>query len=86
MQDLNPKLCKTSGKPCTGKCGPKKGSGGAKRREGEGRETGGSVPLHIVSQRAQWFKPTTLDALTALLKQYRDANYRLVFGNTGYGD
>ena len=87
-QDLNPKLCKTSGKPCTGKCGPKRGSSGPGRREGEGegkeREEGG-VPLHIVGQRAQWFKPTTLDALYALLKQYRDANYRLVFGNTGYG-
>ncbi|KAK7099380.1 uncharacterized protein [Littorina saxatilis] len=82
IEDLTPKLCKTSGTPCTGKCGHKEG---ADNGRGENSTQQGSAPLHIVSTTAQWFKPTTLPALYALLKQYRDANYRLVFGNTGFG-
>ena len=76
LQDLNRKLCQKSGKPCKGKCNP---------REDTGSVTDSARPLHIVAQRAQWFKPTTLESLYALLKQYWDQNYRLVFGNTGYG-
>jgi hypothetical protein len=75
-------MCQKTGKPCEGKCKDKEGAGGAV----DGDKPPGQRPLHIVAQRAQWFKPTSMDALYALLKQYKDANYRLVFGNTGYGE
>ncbi|CAL1541534.1 unnamed protein product, partial [Lymnaea stagnalis] len=41
--------------------------------------------LHIVGYGAQWFKPTTVQELVQLLGQHRTENYRLVFGNTGFG-
>ncbi|XP_076451139.1 uncharacterized protein LOC143287015 isoform X2 [Babylonia areolata] len=103
IEDLNPKLCKSSGQPCTGQCAtrdPSKAEGGCDHHatgSGKKRTTstweedhqqgqrGGAVPVHIVGKRAQWFKPTSMEELFALLKQYRDANYRLVFGNTGFG-
>ncbi|XP_070198779.1 xanthine dehydrogenase/oxidase-like [Littorina saxatilis] len=78
IEDLNPKVCKTTNKPCRRRCRPK-------TKDDANTGPSGSVPLHIVGERAQWLKPTTLQALCALLKQYGGANYRLVFGNTGYG-
>ncbi|PVD33597.1 hypothetical protein C0Q70_04854 [Pomacea canaliculata] len=38
-----------------------------------------------VGARAVWFKPTTLQELYTLLHQHRADNYRLVFGNSGFG-
>ncbi|XP_061182872.1 xanthine dehydrogenase-like [Saccostrea echinata] len=33
----------------------------------------------------QWFKPTTVEDLIKMIKDNKGKNYRLVFGNTGYG-
>lgn len=34
---------------------------------------------------AQWFRPTTVDDLIKMIKDNKGKNYKLVFGNTGYG-
>ncbi|KAK7469495.1 hypothetical protein BaRGS_00036474 [Batillaria attramentaria] len=84
IEDLTPKMCKKSGQPCTGHC---KSNTRQTPKAEEDKETKGRVgrPLHIVGARAQWFKPTTQAELCQLLKQYQNDNYRLVFGNSGYG-
>ncbi|XP_048729395.2 xanthine dehydrogenase-like isoform X2 [Ostrea edulis] len=33
----------------------------------------------------QWFKPTSVDELVKVIQQNKGKNYKLVFGNTGYG-
>ena len=33
----------------------------------------------------QWYKPTTVDDLIKMVKDNKGKNYKLVFGNTGYG-
>ncbi|KAL4224843.1 hypothetical protein ACF0H5_015539 [Mactra antiquata] len=70
IEDLNIKLCNTTGKPCTGKCN----KNDLPRR-----------PVHMVLDEAQWFKPTSLQQLYDLLNQYKGKSVRLVFGNTGSG-
>ncbi|CAG5117383.1 unnamed protein product [Candidula unifasciata] len=78
IEDLDAKLCKKTGKSCSGHC----------------KTTGHSdhscsnqiaKPVHIVGANGQWFKPTSLSELQAVLLQYANNNYRLVFGNTGFG-
>jgi mRNA-degrading endonuclease HigB of HigAB toxin-antitoxin module len=69
FQDLNTKLCKKTGKACSGNCSKPK----LER------------PVHMVLRDAQWFKPTTLKQLYDLLDQFKDKSVRLVFGSTGSG-
>ena len=71
-------MCHKNGKPCAGQCD---------KKQQQNCQSGNPVsPLHIVSAGSQWLKPTTLDALCKLLAQHRNDNYRLVFGNTGFGE
>lgn len=93
LKDLDKKICEKSGQPCTGKCHiedtaqPKTPQPPPTEscQSSQGCGGGSSVPLHIVTARAQWFKPTSTSELYDLLDKYCDANYRLVFGNTGFG-
>ncbi|CAL1541535.1 unnamed protein product [Lymnaea stagnalis] len=78
IEDLEAKLCKKTGQACTGHCSGKNKNGGA-------CENQVPRPLHIVGYGAQWFKPATVQELLQLLGQHRTENYRLVFGNTGFG-
>lgn len=82
IEDLDKKLCKKTGQPCSGKCHP---SDSSAKGNVLPSSCGSGAPLHIVTQTAQWFKPTNMEDLLSLLKQYRAASYRLVFGNTGFG-
>ncbi|BFZ04913.1 hypothetical protein BsWGS_07952 [Bradybaena similaris] len=41
--------------------------------------------LQILHNGVQWIKPVSLAELCGLLKDYAKENYRLVFGNTGFG-
>nr|KAG5688435.1 hypothetical protein BaRGS_001852 [Batillaria attramentaria] len=85
IEDLTPRLCKKSGQPC------RRGRHGSSARQrplaekDKGARGRVGRPLHIVGAAAQWFKPTTLPELYQLLKQHQNDNYRLVFGNTGFG-
>ncbi|BFZ04912.1 hypothetical protein BsWGS_07950 [Bradybaena similaris] len=80
IEELDGKLCKKTGNTCVGHCG-------GHVKNGKIVSCENSVPraLHLVYDQAQWFKPLTLAALTPLLQQYASQNYRLVFGNTGFG-
>ncbi|XP_025084732.1 xanthine dehydrogenase-like [Pomacea canaliculata] len=80
IEDLNPKMCKKTGTKCEGKCDNKKDK---KRCSSDRQEDSSSIPN--VGARAVWFKPTTLQELYTLLHQHRTDNYRLVFGNSGFG-
>ncbi|GFO29441.1 indole-3-acetaldehyde oxidase [Plakobranchus ocellatus] len=80
IEDLDTKLCKKTGKLCTGHC---HNNIGAHANKGSDNQTPG--PVHIVGASAQWLKPTSMDQLLSLLKQHSQDNYRLVFGNTGFG-
>lgn len=73
-------MCKKTGKACVGHCADQSQNG-----EKKSCENNALRPLHIVTDRAQWFKPLTLAQLYPLLKQYAGQNYRLVYGNTGFG-
>ncbi|XP_067656035.1 uncharacterized protein [Haliotis asinina] len=73
IEDLDRKICKKTGKTCSGRCSSKT------QTDPE------QVPLHIVLQGSQWYKPTNRQQLYALLGQHQRDNYRLVFGNSGYG-
>ncbi|XP_046360648.2 indole-3-acetaldehyde oxidase-like isoform X2 [Haliotis rufescens] len=73
IEELDKKICSKTGKTCTGHC------------SSEGQTDPEHVPLHIVLQGSQWYKPTTRQQLYALLGQHKGDNYRLVFGNSGYG-
>ncbi|KAL8614120.1 hypothetical protein ACOMHN_026337 [Nucella lapillus] len=83
IEDLDGGACKKTGGACRDQCHTQDHD----QPRCAARDTHGAqaVPLHIVSARAQWFKPTTTSALYGLLDKYRDENYRLVFGNTGFG-
>ncbi|XP_048242207.1 xanthine dehydrogenase-like [Haliotis rufescens] len=73
IEELDKKICSKTGKTCTGRCSSE-------------RQTDPElVPLHIVLQGSQWYKPTTRQQLYALLGQHKGDNYRLVFGNSGFG-
>ncbi|PVD33600.1 hypothetical protein C0Q70_04857 [Pomacea canaliculata] len=80
IEDLNPKMCKKTGERCEGKCDNKRDK---KSCSSDRQRDSGS--LSNVGARAVWFKPTTLQELYTLLHQHRTDNYRLVFGNTGFG-
>ncbi|XP_025087515.1 xanthine dehydrogenase-like [Pomacea canaliculata] len=80
IEDLDAKICKKTGVPCSGSCQKSKSS-----IISEWNGYNSDAPIHIVSDRAQWFKPVDTSTLYSLLNQYRTANYRLVFGNTGFG-
>ncbi|XP_041366429.1 xanthine dehydrogenase-like [Gigantopelta aegis] len=69
IEEVDQQLCKKTGQPCSGQC-----SG-----------HGSLPPLHMVLQDTQWFRPTSKSELFAIIKQVETKNYRLVFGNTGYG-
>ncbi|XP_071116536.1 uncharacterized protein [Haliotis cracherodii] len=73
IEELDKKICSKSGKTCTGRC------------SSERQTDTEHVPLHIVLQGSRWYKPTTRQQLYALLGQHKGDNYRLVFGNSGYG-
>ncbi|XP_071104762.1 uncharacterized protein [Haliotis cracherodii] len=73
IEELDKKICSNTGKTCTGRC------------SSERQTDPEHVPLHIVLQGSQWYKPTTRQQLYALLGQHKGDNYRLVFGNSGYG-
>ncbi|XP_048242204.1 xanthine dehydrogenase-like isoform X1 [Haliotis rufescens] len=73
IEELDKKICSKTGKTCTGRC------------SSERQTDPEHVPLHIVLQGSQWYKPTTRQQLYALLGQHKGDNYRLVFGNSGYG-
>ncbi|XP_067656038.1 uncharacterized protein [Haliotis asinina] len=73
IEELDKKICSKTGKTCTGRC--------SSERQTDPEQ----VPLHIVLQGSQWYKPTTRQQLYALLGQHQGDNYRLVFGNSGYG-
>ncbi|XP_067656036.1 uncharacterized protein [Haliotis asinina] len=73
IEELDKNICKKTGKTCTGRC--------SSERQTDLEE----VPLHIVLQGSQWYKPTTRQQLYALLGQHQGDNYRLVFGNSGFG-
>ncbi|CAL1535967.1 unnamed protein product, partial [Lymnaea stagnalis] len=75
IEELEGKLCKKSGKPCTGHC----------KQKHNRVPQDCKLPAHIVTDVAQWFKPVDLPGLCSLLKQNQNSNYRLVFGNTGFG-
>ncbi|KAK7486654.1 hypothetical protein BaRGS_00022055, partial [Batillaria attramentaria] len=86
IEDLDQKLCKKSGRPCTGQCHTSHSVTQETLDRSEDQPSCGSAtPIHIVTKRAQWFKPTDTADLLSLLGQYRTANYRLVFGNSGFG-
>ncbi|KAH9518796.1 hypothetical protein Btru_006298 [Bulinus truncatus] len=77
IEELDGKVCKKTGKACSGNCKDKKHTD---------CNDGKTVrPIHIMADRSQWFRPLTLTDLCALLKQFSSSNYRLVFGNTGFG-
>ncbi|GFO29431.1 indole-3-acetaldehyde oxidase-like [Plakobranchus ocellatus] len=80
IEDLDAKLCKKTGNLCTGHC---HSNIGAHTNKDSDNQTAG--PVHIVGASAQWLKPTSMDQLLSLLKQHSQDNYRLVFGNTGFG-
>ncbi|XP_046360643.2 xanthine dehydrogenase-like [Haliotis rufescens] len=73
IEELDKKICSKTGKTCTGRC------------SSERQTDPEHVPLHIVLQGSQWYKPTTRQQLYALLGQHKGDNYRLVFGNSGFG-
>ncbi|XP_067654508.1 uncharacterized protein [Haliotis asinina] len=73
IEELDKKICKKTGTACTGRC--------SSERQAEKEQ----VPLHIVLQGSQWYKPTTKQQLYDLLGQHQGDNYRLVFGNSGFG-
>ncbi|XP_046559709.1 xanthine dehydrogenase-like isoform X1 [Haliotis rubra] len=73
IEELDKKICSKTGKTCTGRC--------SSERQTDPEQ----VPLNIVLQGSQWYKPTTRQQLYALLGQHQGDNYRLVFGNSGYG-
>ncbi|XP_046360646.2 indole-3-acetaldehyde oxidase-like [Haliotis rufescens] len=73
IEELDKKICSKTGKTCTGRC------------SSEGQTDPEHVPLHIVLQGSQWYKPTTRQQLYALLGQHKGDKYRLVFGNSGSG-
>ncbi|XP_059172964.1 xanthine dehydrogenase-like [Physella acuta] len=73
IEELDGKLCRKTNQACVGHCGTK---------DCDNRI---AKPVHIVAGRAQWFKPLNLAELCPLLQQYVNYNYRLVFGNTGFG-
>ncbi|XP_076471897.1 xanthine dehydrogenase-like [Babylonia areolata] len=85
IEDLDSKICRKTGESCSGQCRTKDGAQSHCTAEGTQDSAAKPVPLHIVSARAQWFKPTNTSDLYDLLNKYRDENYRLVFGNTGFG-
>uniref|UniRef100_A0A2C9JDL4 FAD-binding PCMH-type domain-containing protein n=1 Tax=Biomphalaria glabrata TaxID=6526 RepID=A0A2C9JDL4_BIOGL len=79
IEELEGKVCKKTGQACKGSCKSEKHVGcGQKAVQAE-------RPVHIVGDRSQWFKPLTLTELLTQIKQYSNSNYRLVFGNTGFG-
>ncbi|BFZ04909.1 hypothetical protein BsWGS_07948 [Bradybaena similaris] len=80
IEELNGKLCKRTGQACRGHCGGRGNNGKIRSCDNDGPRA-----LHLVYDQAQWFKPLTLAELTPLLKQYAGQNYRLVYGNTGFG-
>ena len=41
--------------------------------------------VHIIKEDAEWFAPTTMDALFDLLTEYQKSNYRIISSNTGVG-
>ncbi|XP_046559716.1 xanthine dehydrogenase-like [Haliotis rubra] len=73
IEELDKKICSKTGKTCTGRC--------SSERQTDLEQ----VPLNIVLQGSQWYKPTTRQQLYALLGQHQADNYRLVFGNSGFG-
>ncbi|XP_005106600.1 xanthine dehydrogenase 1 isoform X2 [Aplysia californica] len=79
IEELEGKMCRKSGKPCTGHC--------SKTNERKDKACGNQTDqsIHIVSNGSQWLKPTSLQELCGLLDKHRTDNYRLVFGNTGFG-
>ncbi|GFS24784.1 indole-3-acetaldehyde oxidase, partial [Elysia marginata] len=79
IEELDAKLCKRTGNACTGHCH------GNKATSNGNCENQVSRPVHIVGSTAQWLKPTSLEELVSLLKKHSQDNYRLVFGNTGFG-
>ncbi|KAK3730646.1 hypothetical protein RRG08_060314 [Elysia crispata] len=79
IEDLDAKLCKKTGNACTGHCH------GDAATNSDSCENQMSRPVHIVGSTAQWLKPTSLEELLSLLKTHGQDNYRLVFGNTGFG-
>lgn len=78
---MDKKVCKRRGQACSGQCKDSK----TEQDGGLSGQCAGNKPLHIVTKQAQWFKPTSTTALFDLLDQHRSDNYRLVFGNTGFG-
>ncbi|XP_067656034.1 uncharacterized protein [Haliotis asinina] len=73
IEEFDKKMCSKTGKTCTGRC--------SSERQTDPKQ----VPLHIVLQGSQWYKPTTRQQLYTLLGQHQGDNYRLVFGNSGFG-
>ncbi|XP_067656037.1 uncharacterized protein [Haliotis asinina] len=73
IEELDRKICSKTGQACTGRC--------SSERQADPEQ----VPLHIVLQGSQWYKPITTQQLYTLLGQHQGDNYRLVFGNSGYG-
>ena len=69
FQDISFKTCKKSNKFCAGVCAPS--------------VTDTSDVSH--DQTCEWRRPHTLDELQALMVELADQQYRLVFGNTGFG-
>ncbi|XP_012938611.1 xanthine dehydrogenase/oxidase [Aplysia californica] len=77
IEDLEGRMCSKSGQACVGHCQDRSQAGPCSNSVPK--------PVHIVTDRAQWFKPLSLAELYPLLKQYAASNYRLVFGNSGWG-
>ncbi|KAK6190255.1 hypothetical protein SNE40_002166 [Patella caerulea] len=69
IEDLERKMCKKTGNPCTGKCSSDQSK----------------TMLHMVTAGSQWLKPTNKQELCTLLNQHKADNYRLLHGNTGFG-
>jgi len=68
-QDLSKFVCKKTGGPCSTRCTSKSSS----------------ELVHIVTEEAQWFKPSTLQQLYEIFNRYKGKDIRLVFGGTGTG-
>ncbi|KAL3841843.1 hypothetical protein ACJMK2_019942 [Sinanodonta woodiana] len=66
IEDMKGKLCKRTGKRCTGQCP-------------------NSPSVRLVLRDAQWYKPTTEEELTDILKKSTDKRIRFIMGNTGTG-
>ena len=45
----------------------------------------GAKKVHIIKDDSEWYCPKTMDDLFALLNEYANVKYKVLFGNTGVG-